>query len=231
MVAVRNVHVPSLFLGKLGFNEKIIQGYDDKELDNSAVPAAALAVARCAVSYTPEWQDTPSFDLKKYFQDGFFVSSTRQLRWKEGDKPVSGFFTIDTPSTKAVVGFASGKPCNFGELTISSRSQFAALYVTAIESKGTIQNAKSLLLVALGRARNSGMKFSPVGNELLAKGSSPILMEPICADFVWKGRPIQQVNILNHDGVRTGKTIQIQNNQFTLNGQVDQTPYYEILFQ
>jgi len=231
LVANRNVHTPSLFQAKLGFSERVSQGYDDKELDSSSVPAGALAVARCTVSFSPEWRETAPFDLKKYFEEGFLVSSTKQLRWKEANEPAGGFFTLDTPATKAVVGFAASRPCDLGELTITSQSRFAVIYVTAIEHEATLGNAKRLLAVVMARARNTSMKFSPAGNELMVKGASPVLMEPVRVDLVWRGRPIQQVNILNHDGVRTGKTLQALNNQFTLDGQTDQTPYYEIVMQ
>jgi hypothetical protein len=231
LTAVRNVHVPSLFQGKLGFKEQIAQGYDDKELDGSAIPAAALAVARCTVSFTTDWRETVAFDLKKYFESGSLVSSTRQLRWNEAKESVGGFFTVNTPATKAVVGFATDMPCELGEISIASQSRFAAVYVTAIERGATFENAQHLLIVAMGRARNTGMKFSPAGNELMAKGASPVLMEPVRAHLIWRGRPIQQIHVLNHDGIRTGKTLQVQNGQFTLDGQNDQTPYYEIVLR
>jgi hypothetical protein len=45
VVAVRNVHAPSVFQGKLGFDDKVKQGYDEKELDSSKVPAQVLSVS------------------------------------------------------------------------------------------------------------------------------------------------------------------------------------------
>ena len=37
VTAVRNVHVLSLFEGRLSFDDTVAQGYDDKELDSSKV--------------------------------------------------------------------------------------------------------------------------------------------------------------------------------------------------
>ncbi|MCX8156110.1 MAG: beta-galactosidase [Verrucomicrobiae bacterium] len=229
-LAVRHVHLPSLFQGKLGFEDSVAQGYDDKELDSAQVPAGALAVARCVVQFTPQWRDTPVFDLKPHLQNDFLVSTTRQLRWKPGNQPTSGFFLMDTPGTKAVVGFAAGQPARLGEVTLTPQSRFAALYVTAVERNATLANARRVLVVALARARNTGMKFSPAGNELLHKGAAPILMEPVRAELQWSGRPIQRVHVLDHNGVRTGQTLPVQNNRVILNGEAEHTPYYEIEF-
>jgi hypothetical protein len=229
-LAVRHVHVPSLFQGKLGFEDSVAQGYDDKELDSAQVPARALAVTRCVVDFTSTWRETPAFDLKPYVQGDVLVSATRQLRWKEGQTPTSGFFTLDTPATKAVVGFAEGQPARLGELTLTPRSRFAALYVTAVERQATLANAQRVLVVALARARNTGMKIGPAGNELLNKGTAPILMEPVRAEIQWAGRPIQRVHVLNHDGQRTGKMLPVQAGRFVLNSETEQTPYYEIEF-
>ncbi len=229
-LAVRHVHVPSLFQGKLGFEDSVVQGYDDKELDSAQVPARALAVARCVVQFTPQWRDTPAFDLKPYLQDGFLVSATWQLRWKEGTNATSGFFLMDTPATKAVVGFAAGHTARLGEVTVTPQSKFAALYITAVDRDATLANARRALIVALARARNTGMKFGPTGNELLNKGAAPILMEPVRAEMQWSGRPIQRVHVLDHNGGRTGKTLPVNGGRFTLNGEADQTPYYEIEF-
>jgi hypothetical protein len=230
VTAVRNVHVPSIFQGKLGFDDKIVQGYDDKELDSSKVPARALAVARCVVNFTPDWRETPVFDLKPYLENGFGVSANQQLRWKESDQATGGFFTMNTPGTKAVVGFAAGQPCPLGEATITPQSKFAAVYVTALDKDATVANAKRLLVVAMARARNTGMKFGLAGNELLDKGAGPVRMEPVKAAIAIAGRAVQQVNILDHDGARTGKTLPVKNGAFTIDGAADQTPYYEVVF-
>jgi hypothetical protein len=231
-VAVRNVHVPSLFEGRLGFEDKVKQGYDDKELDSSAVSARALAVARCTVKFTERFEDTPAFSSKPFEQDGFIVSSTKQLRWKEsaGDK-VGGYFTIDTDGTKAVVGFASGQTCRLGPVTLTPRSRFAAIYVSAPEKDGQVATSRRLLVTALARARNTGMKFSVSGDELLDKGKGPVLMEPVQASVVFAGRRVREVRLLDHDGRRTDKTVPVTDNQFALDGARDQTPYYEVIVE
>jgi hypothetical protein len=174
VVVARNVHLMSLFEGRLSFDDRVVQGYDDKELDSSKVPARALAAARSVVAFTDKYTDTPVFDLKPYQRDGQLVSATGQLRWQEAAGACRGFFTIDTPGTKAVVGFAAGRKCELGRVTIEPQTNFGAIYVTARQRDQTIESSRELLIVALARARNTGMKFSPDGKKLLAAGRAPI---------------------------------------------------------
>lgn len=229
--ATLNVHIPSLLQGKIGFSDKTSQGYDLKGFDCDKVPARALAVARCAVQFTDTWRETPAFDLKPFEQDGLLVSSTGQLRWKEGGaERLAGFFTIDTPATKAVVGFAGGQTCRLGEVTIAPQGRFAAIYVTAREKDATLQTDKSVVIVALARARNSGMKFNETEDQLLDYGQGPILMEQVKAALELGGRAIKAVNILDHDGRRTGRTLSLDHGHIAIDTARDKTIYYEVTF-
>jgi hypothetical protein len=98
VVAKRNVHFPSLFRGEIGFDDKVVQGYDVKELDSSKVPARALAVARSEVDFTSKPEETPVFSLAPYEKNGALISATNQLSWTESpDTPTGGFFTMNTP--------------------------------------------------------------------------------------------------------------------------------------
>jgi hypothetical protein len=42
-------------------------------------------------------------------------------------------------------------------------------------------------------------------------------------------RPIEVVNVLDHDGRRTGRTIPVKDGRFTLDGAKDKTIYYEVV--
>ncbi len=227
VLAVRNVHVPSLFEGKLGFDDKVVQGYDDKELDSSKVPARALAAARCVIAFTDTHQQTPVFRLNPHEKDGTIVSSTGQLRWKEGrEGNTAGYFTMNTPGTRAVVGFAEGRTCELGSVTITPQSRFAAVYVTAREQEGDVDSSRNLLVVAVARARNTDMELGAEENQLLERGKSPVLMEPVVAS-VRIGRPgAPKVILLDHDGRPTGRTLDVHDGAFTIDGARDKTPYY-----
>jgi len=227
-VAVRNVHVPSLFAGKIGFEDSVAQGYDDKELDSAKVPARALAVARSAVAFTPEYVETPAFDLRRYGKDGQLISSTGQLSWREGESGRGGFLTINSPGTRAVVGFAAGQTVRLGDITIEPQSRFGAIYVTAREPDKSIETSRQLLVFAIARARNTGMKFSPAGDRLLQPGSPPIIMEPVRARITLPGLAGAKAVLLDHDGVRTDKSAAMEGTTLIVDGARDATPYYLI---
>jgi hypothetical protein len=133
---------------------------------------------------------------------------------------------MNTAGTKAVVGFAQGQRCALGEVTLVPESRFAALYVTAAEKDGQIAGSKRLIVVALARARNTGMKFSPGGDELLEKGKGPVLMEPVKAGISLRRTGTIRVTALDHDGRRTEKTLPVADGAFVVDTGRDQTPYY-----
>jgi len=45
------------------------------------------------------------------------------------------------------------------------------------------------------------------------------------------GRPVAAVNILDHDGRRTGRTLPVKDGCFTLDGAKDKAIYYEVVFR
>lgn len=225
------VHMPSLAQAKIGFDDRTVQQYDVKSFDTDKVPARALAVARCAVQFTDEYQDTPAFDLAPFEKDGQLVSSTGQLRWTEaGDAKLGGCFTIDTPGTQAVVGFARGREHRLGDVTISPQSEFAAIYVTAAEPDKNIRTSKKLLVTAIARARNTGMRFNDAGDELLDRGKPPILMEPVRAVITIRRDGPRRVVPLDQDGLRTAATLAVADGGVTIDTGRDRTPYYLVEF-
>jgi hypothetical protein len=230
--AVRNVHVPSLFQAKLGFDDKVVQGYDEKELDSSKVPARALAVARQAVTFTDKFQETPVFDMQPYEHDGSLVASTGQLRWREGESKQSGYFTLDTAGTKAVAGFAEGQTCVLGDLSITPASSFCTIYVTALGRDESIATAKKLLVTAMARVRNTGMELEETDKGIKArnKGTGPMLLEPVRATLEFGRAGPTRVVLLDHDGLRTAQTIPVRNGVVEIDGTRDRTPYYLIEF-
>jgi hypothetical protein len=235
-----NVHVPSLWEGRLSFGDATQQGYDDKAFSTDKVPARALGAARAAVRFTDRAEETPAFDLSRNADagDGSLVADGGQLRWYEAKpdaKVPGGYVTVDTAGTKAVVGFAAGATRRLGGatgITITPRSPFAAVYVTAREPGAGIEKSTSLVVVAISRARNAGMTFSPEGDRLLSRGEKgPVLLEPVRADIALGealARRAVAVHVLDHDGRRTGKTLPLTGGAFTLDGATDRTPYYEI---
>jgi hypothetical protein len=227
VTVVRKVHVPSIFEGKLGFSESVKQGYDDKELSGVQAPAEALAAVRSVVAFTPEYEETPALDMSKYMKDGAIVSATGQLTWMGGAEKTSGWFTINSEGTKAVVGFADGKSFDLGQVSIVPTGRFAAIYVTAQSKDKTIDTDNKLVIVAMARARNEGMNLNDDETKLLSPGEpNKIVLEPVKATITLKRPGNPKVIVLDQDGLRTDKTLPVQDGVFTIDGARDKTPYY-----
>jgi hypothetical protein len=227
ITATRYVHVPSLAHGKLGFDDKVTQAHDVKTFDCDRIPAQTLAVARSVVSFSDQYRPTPAFDISHYQRDGTYRSSTGQLGWHRGDSKLDGFFTIDTEATKGVVGFAHGRRFELGNVTIAPECHFGAIYVTAQEKDATIATSSKLLVVAVARARNSGMKVFG-GNRLIDRGKSPVVMEPVKGAITIRKPGTATVHLLDHDGCRTGDKRIVDGQTFRIDGAQDRTPYYLI---
>lgn len=229
LLAPMNVHVPSLAEGKLGLEDKVEQQYDVKTFSSEQVPATSLAVARAAVEFTDEYRDTPVFDPNRYLKDGFYTSATGQLRWKPGESKLGGFFTMNTDATKAVVGFAEGQTCNLGSVAIKPECRYAAVYVTAKELDRDLTDSTQILIVAVARARNSGMKVF-AENRIIEPGENPIVMEPVKAKILIRREGTPTVHVLDHNGRKTGKTLPIERGIVEIDGARDRTCYYLVSY-
>lgn len=226
-VAALRVHVPSLQQGRLGFADQAAAQGDVKTADSSAVPARALAVARCQVEFTDTPEPTPVFDLAPFATDGALVSSTGQLRWYEGTAAASGSFTIDSPATKAVVGFAQGRRFELGGWSIASNTPFAAIYVTAAgRDDRDLATAPRILIGAVARARNTGMKL--LDGRILEAGTSPVLMEPVQAEIGVPGGRSLALRALDHDGRRSGEPRPVRGGTVAIDAAADRTIYWEL---
>ncbi|HMO50665.1 MAG TPA: hypothetical protein PKA21_06020 [Kiritimatiellia bacterium] len=224
--AVRNVHMPSLHQGRLGFMDEVVQDGDIKAFTSDRVPAEALAVLRSTVAFTEAFEETPTISLDEFRRDGGLASSTGELFWRPGARAADGYFTIDSAGTKAVVGFAAGQRHRLGDIWIEPDSRFAAIYVTALGRRETLADASRVLVTAIARARNTGMRI--LDDEiLLDAGKGPLLMEPVKARIGSKRTP-KRVVLLGHDGVPTNKAIPVRDGVFEIDGARDRTCYYLI---
>jgi hypothetical protein len=166
--------------------------------------------------------------MAKYRQGTAIISATGQLAWETAGQ---GYFTVNTAGTKAVVGFAGGKTIALGDVTMSVASPYVSIFLTAQEKGATLATAKSALLSAVARSANTDFKYFVLDNKTIDNGKAPILLEPVKATIAMAGRKVAAVNVLDHDGRRTGRTIAVQNGQFTIDGAKDKTLYYEVVFQ
>lgn len=227
VISVRKVSLPELGQGKFSFTDKVEQQGDIKTFGGS-VPAAALAAGRCLVHFTDKPEPSTLPDMARYTHDKVITSTTGQLAWDTSGK---GFITINTPGTKAVVGFAQDKSLVLGNVTMASHSPYASLILTALEKSATLDNARTALLTVVARNANTGFTYHAFDQSIIENGKGPIMMEPVKASVSFGTRAIAAVHVLDQDGRRTDKTLPVEGNTFTLDTARDQTLYYEVVFR
>jgi hypothetical protein len=166
--------------------------------------------------------------MDKYRDGSVIASSTKQLFWDIAGK---GCFAVNTPGTKAVVGFAEGKTLRLGNVTVDVACPYASIFLTALDKDATLANAKTALVTAVARNCNTGFKYFAIDAKVLDNGKAPILLEPVKATIAISGREVAAVNVLDHDGRRSGKTLPVRDGRFTIDGTRDRTLYYELIFR
>lgn len=227
--STRYVHIPSLRAGKLGFREEVVQGYDDKFITGD-VPSEALAKGRVVVEFADTFRDTGVVKVEALLEpkETAIRSTTGELYWNFQDQ---GFFTVDTPATQGVVGFGGGREHAFGDLRIELETPFAVALATALGPDESLATARRILLTTMARARNKGMVYSEDSSELLAVGEAPILLEPVRLWLSIDRPTTPTVHILDHDGHRTGQTVDLhKGNQWLLDSGTTNAIYYELEF-
>jgi hypothetical protein len=224
VLSVRKVSLDDLAKGRLGFEEDVRQRGDVKTISGT-VPREALAVGKVFVEFVDKPTATEKIDLSRFVdaERKIVRSNTGQLTWNYAGQ---GFFTIDTPGTQAVVGFASGLDHKFADVTVRLETPFALLYVTSLDRKKPIAQAGSLLVMALARSANTGMLVNAAG-AITERGKAPVLLEPVKATIVLRRKGKYRVHALDHDGKRREGVAAFETaSQFTIDGARDRAMYY-----
>ena len=227
VISVRRVSRADLAEGRFSFTDKVEQQGDVKTFGGS-VPPEALAAGRVVVEFTDKSQPSQLPDMKRYRQGTVIKSTTGQLAW---DTAGQGFFTVNTAGTKAVVGFSGGKEQALGDVKVRLDTPFASLFLTALDRGENLADCKRALITVLARQSNTGFTYFGPDNRVLKNGAAPILLEPVKATLTIGRRTVEAVNILDHDGRRTGRTLTLKDGQFTLDGAKDKVIYYEVVYR
>ncbi|MDN3686865.1 beta-galactosidase [Cyclobacterium jeungdonense] len=222
----RKVHVGSFENEIPGFVEKVAQGYDDKRFSGSLSPAS-LAIGKVPLEFTDEPEDTQLPDLSPYRDNlqKMLLSVTGELAWNFD----RGYFTIDSPGSKGLVGIMPDNAVSLEGWTIESPNEFAVILLTSLHANKDLQEADSILLTTVARARNTGMEYSASGDVLEAKGTSPLLLEPVDLRLgLPKGRDFY-IQILDHDGRVTDKQLITGKGALEVSGTHFKSLYYLLL--
>jgi hypothetical protein len=227
VIAVRRVGPTDLAEGTFPFIDKVEQQGDVKTFTGT-VPGDAMAAGRVVVEFTEKSQPSLVPDLKRYRAGSVIKSTTGQLAW---DTAGQGFFTVNTPGTKAVVGFSRSEEQKLGDVTVKVDSPFAVFVLTAAGRDEDLSKGKRALISVMARSSNTGFSYFGPDNRVLKNGGPPILLEPVKATVAIGSRDIEAVHILDHDGKRTGRTLPVTGGRFTIDGSKDKAIYYEVLFR
>ena len=225
-VGIHKVNFEGLEDGKLDWDLKVEQNYDQKKIEGAVSPFA-IAVGKVGVEFTPEYEKTIFPDINPYIDEANKVirSTTNQLNWYFGDNKA---FTVNTPSTKMWAGFIENKKLSAGDITLECENPFAIVTLSSLERGTAIDKSKSILITTIGRVQNTGMKYSEDRQTLIEKGEPPLLMEGIEATITFPYKVNGKLYILNHDGERTEKYIEVSGDKINLSGATHKTYYYEL---
>lgn len=235
IISTRRISPENLAKGEFNFSDKVKQQGDVKSFGGQVTPEA-LAAGRVVVEFVEKDQPSTFPDMAKYKQGNTIISATGQLRWDAGQ----GTITIDTPGTQGICGFVGGRGERGGRgqqyklsnLTIRPETPYASILLTAAGREETLQNAKRILVSAVARNANSGMRMLTIDNRTIVdNGKAPVLLEPVKAEIELPGKQIERVQILDHDGKTTGRSVPVQNGVFTIDGARDKAFYYVIDLQ
>lgn len=225
-----NVHLPSLREGRMGFRGEAEQNWDEKTFATDKVPPEALAMVRVAVAFIDEFVETAEFDPEPFREDGTVVAATGQLRWTPapaGEKH-GGHVIVDTPATKAFIGFApGGEAFDLGDgFAITPEAGFAVIYLTAKAPDATLADAAEIVVTAMARGRNTGMEFNEEANVVTSVGEAPIRLEPVRAEV--RIPFAAKLQVLDQDGIAP-KMERAADGSFAIDGAVDRTPFYRLV--
>ena len=228
-VGIHKVHFESLAEGKLDWDLRVEQNWDQKQIEGAVSPFA-FAVGKVGVEFTHEYEKTVFPDINPYIDLSNLIihSTTQQFEWRFGDNKG---FTVNTPSTKMWVGFFENQVISSGGISLECKNPFVVATVSSLERGIGIEKSKSLLITTIGRVRNTGMVYSEDRKTLLNKGTSPLLLEGIEATLTFPSLLKGRLYILNHDGERTDEYVDVSGNRIELSGALHKTYYYELSLQ
>jgi hypothetical protein len=227
IISVRRVCPADLAEGRFSFSDRVEQKSDVKKFSGN-VPPEALAAGRVVVEFTDKPQPSELPDMKRYRRGSVIESVTGQLKW---DTAGQGYFTVNTPGTKGIVGSARGKELALGDVKVRLDTPFASLFLTALDRNEDLSKGKRALITALARQSNTDFAYFSTNNRVLNNGRSPILLEPVKATLTIAGRKVKSVNVLDHDGLRTERTVAVKDGRFTIDGAKEKAIYYEVVFE
>jgi hypothetical protein len=154
--------------------------------DRKPVPIAAALVGKVGYRFVEQKRTAVAEGLGPFWDAGKRIarSLTGELTWDAAN----GVVRINTSRTQAVIGFLSAGAHVMDDVRLESPTGFGVVYVTSMDGTAAIRDARSLLVPAVGPARNSGMEYEATAQKsqfdgpfwhLKTVGTSPALIEAV----------------------------------------------------
>ncbi len=111
-------------------------------------------------------------------------SDTRQLQW-DTSQPGKGVVTVDTPRTKAVVGFVAGRTFDLGGFVFApgnTRQDWLTAGLLTVEGESLVHaGGARALLILTGDQENTGQRWNDSTRTSVSAnwGSAPVLVEVV----------------------------------------------------
>ena len=225
----RRLGLANLERGELGFTERAFTEGDANRIA-STVPAEALSIGRVELEFADRFVPAPmpAPDLAPWASGTEIRANTGELT---RDVAHGGFFTVNTAATKGLVGFARDRRFVLGEIAVTSGSEFAVALLTSRERDRDLTNCRSALLVVLARAENTGQRFNAEGTVLEQVGGPPLWLEGVRLQVEWPRLSGATVHVLDHDGLRTERTVSIGDHALQIDSARDRALYYEVAWE
>ncbi len=231
-IAIRRLNKEQAVTNSYDFDNTVDQQHDIKSL--SGTPNHnALAAGKVLIEFTQDkgvssispWRET----YERLNKDGSktITSTTNELKWTYTNDNKKGYVEVNSKGTQGIIGFAPNMTYQLNDMSITPQSPYSVILTTAKSPTGTLASDKEAIIVALARAHNTNMNIK--GSLIANAGEAPMILEPVKATLRFKRKGT--IEVLNHDGLPTGKTYPIGDNDFELNTQRDKTIYYHITFE
>lgn len=243
VIANRRISLPALKeTGDVGVTEVFsLLGAANNKSFNGAVPSVALAAGRVVLEFVDGPVEQPVIDESEPYvntKKKEVRSETGQLRWDYSD---DGYYTVDTPGTKALIGHAPGRRIELDGVALTTENPFVCLYVSAVDPEETIADARSVLITAVARGVDKDWVFDafadqPMKTAAWDKPKGPVLVEPVRATIELDRRNVRRVVALDHGGHLPEDAMEIpwkktkDGARFTLDGAKSKTVYYLVEF-
>ncbi|NJK87421.1 MAG: hypothetical protein HC906_17000 [Bacteroidales bacterium] len=218
----RNVYLQTMKAGATWLHEEVNQDFDRKSVAG-AFPLQLMAAGKVMLTFAQDSAIEIAGEFDDLWKDSTVVSNTGELTWSEKGK---GYFTINTPGTKGIIGFCQGRTFRLGEINLKTDNEFAVILVSALGKNEKISDGGKVLVTTISRARNTNMKYNDDHTELIETGNAPVLLEPVKIELQFIGDKTPECTILDHNGNKTTHKVKAQNGIFMLNGAETKTMYY-----